>query len=87
MVMIATPVVVRRVFCNDEPALAAVLTAVKEVSEGPTGSGLLKWELVASLLMLASVLLCGVPLLVTIPLGNILIQQYLAHSGLGSSRR
>lgn len=87
LVMIATPVVVRRVFCNDEPALAAVLTAVKEVSEGPTGSGLLKWELVASLLMLASVLLCGVPLLVTIPLGNILIQQYLAHSGLGSSRR
>jgi hypothetical protein len=32
------------------------------------------------------VLLCGLPLLITIPLGGILVQQYLAHSGLGSTR-
>jgi hypothetical protein len=32
------------------------------------------------------VLLCGLPLLITVPLGGILVQQYLAHSGLGSTR-
>jgi hypothetical protein len=85
LVMIATPVVVRRVTCNHEKAWPAVLASVKEVSNGPAGAGLLKWQLIAGLLVLASVLLCGVPLLITVPLGGILIQHYLAWSGLGVS--
>jgi tetratricopeptide (TPR) repeat protein len=86
LVAIATPVIIRRVVCDQQAALPAVITSVKEVGNSPAGAGLLKWELVAGLLMLGSVLLCGLPLLITIPLGGILVQQYLAHSGLGSTR-
>jgi hypothetical protein len=86
LVAIATPVIIRRVVCDQQDALPAVLTSVKEVGNSPAGAGLLKWELVAGLLVLGSVLLCGLPLLITIPLGGILVQQYLAHSGLGSTR-
>jgi hypothetical protein len=86
LVAIATPVIIRRVVCDQQDALPAVLTSLKEVGNSPAGAGLLKWELVAGLLVLGSVLLCGLPLLITIPLGGILVQQYLAHSGLGSTR-
>ena len=86
LVAVATPVIVRRVFCNNEPAWPAVLASVKEVSSGPSGAGLLKWELIAGLLILASVLLCGLPLLITVPLGGIAIQHYVAWSGLGLNR-
>jgi hypothetical protein len=86
LVAIATPVIIRRVICDQQAALPAVLASVKEVGNSPAGAGLLKWELVAGLLVLGSVLLCGLPLLITIPLGAILVQQYLAHSGLGSTR-
>jgi hypothetical protein len=85
LVAIATPVVVRRVACNQEKAWPALLASVKEVSGGPAGAGLLKWQLIAGLMVLASVLLCGLPLLITVPLGGILIQQYLAWSSLGVS--
>jgi len=87
LVAIATPVIVRRVFCNNEPAWPALLTSVKEVSSGPAGAGLLKWELIAGGLIVASVLLCGLPLLITVPLGGIAIQHYVAWSGLGLSRQ
>jgi uncharacterized membrane protein len=86
LVAIATPVVIRRVTCQEEAAVPALIASVKEVGSSPAGAGLLKWELVAGLLILGSVLLCGLPLLVTVPLGGILIQQYLAYSGLGSAR-
>ncbi|MEY3963094.1 MAG: hypothetical protein RLZZ106_349 [Cyanobacteriota bacterium] len=86
LVAIATPVIIRRVICDQQAALPAVVDSVKEVGNSPAGAGLLKWELVAGLLVLGSVLLCGLPLLITIPLGGILVQQYLAHSGLGSTR-
>ena len=85
LVMIATPVVVRRITCYREKAWPAVLASVKEVSNGTAGAGLLKWQLIAGLLVLASLLLCGLPLLITVPLGGILIQHYLAWSGLGVS--
>ena len=87
LVAIATPVIVRRVVCNNEPAWPALLTSVKEVSSGPAGAGLLKWELIAGGLIVASVLLCGLPLLITVPLGGIAIQHYVAWSGLGLSRQ
>jgi hypothetical protein len=86
LVAIATPVVIRRVVCQQEAAAPALIAAVKEVGSSPAGAGLLKWQLVAGLLILGSVLLCGLPLLITVPLGGILIQQYLASSGLGSAR-
>lgn len=86
LVAIATPVVIRRVTCHQQAAMPALIASVKEVGSSPVGAGLLKWELVAGLLMLGSVLLCGVPLLITIPLGGILVQHYLAYSGLGSTR-
>ena len=86
LVVIATPVILRRVVCDQQAALPAVIASVKEVGKSPAGAGLLKWELVAGLLVLGSVLLCGLPLLITIPLGGILVQQYLAHSGMGSTR-
>jgi hypothetical protein len=86
LVAIATPVVIRRVVCQQEAAAPALIAAVKEVGSSPAGAGLLKWQLVAGLLILGSVLLCGLPLLITVPLGAILIQQYLAYSGLGSAR-
>ena len=85
LVAIATPVVVRRVTCNNEKAWPALLASVREVSNGSAGVGLLKWQLIAGLLVMASVLLCGLPLLITVPLGAIVIQQYLAWSGLGVS--
>jgi len=86
LVAIATPVVIRRVTCHQQAAMPALIASVKEVGNSPAGAGLLKWELVAGLLVLGSVLLCGVPLLITIPLGGILVQHYLAYSGLGSTR-
>ncbi|WP_438983417.1 hypothetical protein [Vulcanococcus sp.] len=86
LVAIATPVVIRRVTCHQQAAIPALIASVKEVGNSPAGAGLLKWELVAGLLVLGSVLLCGVPLLITIPLGGILVQHYLAYSGLGSTR-
>jgi uncharacterized membrane protein len=86
LVAIATPVILRRVVCDQQAALPAVIASVKEVGKSAAGAGLLKWELVAGLLVLGSVLLCGLPLLITIPLGGILVQQYLAHSGMGSTR-
>lgn len=70
LVAIATPVVIRRVTCHQQAAMPALIASVKEVGSSPVGAGLLKWELVAGLLMLGSVLLCGVPLLITIPLGD-----------------
>ena len=85
LVAIATPVVVRRVTCNNEQAWPALLASLREVSNGTAGVGLLKWQLIAGLLVVASVLLCGLPLLITVPLGGIVIQQYLAWSGLGLS--
>jgi hypothetical protein len=86
LVAIATPVVIRRVVCQQEAAVPALIASVKEVGSSPAGAGLLKWQLVAGLLILGSVLLCGLPLLITVPLGGILIQQYLAFSGLGAAR-
>ncbi|CAK6696901.1 hypothetical protein [Synechococcus sp. CBW1107] len=86
LVAIATPVVIRRVTCHQQAAMAALIASVKEVGNSPAGAGLLKWELVAGLLVLGSVLLCGVPLLITIPLGGILVQHYLAYSGMGSTQ-
>jgi hypothetical protein len=86
LVAIATPVVIRRVACDQQSVIPALISSVKDVGNSPAGAGLLKWELVAGLLMLGSVLLCGLPLLITVPLGGILVQQYLAHSGLGSTR-
>ena len=86
LVAIATPVIIQRVACDRQAAIPAVISSVKDVGNNPAGAGLLKWELVAGLLILGSVLLCGLPLLITVPLGGILVQQYLAHSGLGSTR-
>ena len=86
LVAIATPVIIRRVVCDQQAALPAVIASVKEVGNSPAGAELLKWELVAGLLVLGSILLCGLPLLITIPLGGILVQQYLAQSGLGLTR-
>jgi len=86
LVAIATPVIVRRVFCNNEPTWSAVLTSVKEVGNGAAGAGLVKWELVAGLLILASLLICGLPLLITAPLGGIMVQHYIAYSGLGAKQ-
>ena len=86
LVAIATPVVIRRVVCQQEAAVPALIASVKEVGSTPAGVGLLQWQLVAGLLIVGSLLLCGLPLLITVPLGGILIQQYLAYSGLGSAQ-
>lgn len=86
LVAIATPVVIRRVTCQRQAAVPALIASVREVGSSPAGAGLLQWELIAGLLVLASVLLCGLPLLITVPLGGILVQQYLASSGLGSGQ-
>jgi hypothetical protein len=83
IVMVITPIYVRRIFTTDEPIWPAFQASFRDLFTSPHGWGLVGYELLALLLLAISALFCLVPLLVTVPLAAIFIQQYLAAWGLG----
>lgn len=83
IVMALTPIYVRRVFTTDEPIWPAFLNCFRDLFSSPHSWGLVGYELLSLLLIAISALFCLVPLLVTVPLAAIFIQQYLAAWQIG----
>jgi hypothetical protein len=85
IVMVVTPIYIRRIFTTDQPIWPALLASFRDLFESPHGWGLAGYELLASVLVLISALFCLLPLFITIPLAAIFIQQYVASWGLGAA--
>ncbi|MCT0218158.1 hypothetical protein KQ304_03950 [Synechococcus sp. CS-1329] len=84
IVMALTPIYVRRVFTSEEPLWPAFWACFNDLSSGPSAIGLIGYQLIIIPLILISALFCLVPLLVTVPLAAIFIQQYLAAWEIGA---
>lgn len=84
IVMAVTPIVIRRIFTTDQPVWPAFLASFRDFFGSPHSWGLVGYELLALVLIAISALFCLLPLLVTVPLAAIFIQQYLAAWGLGA---
>lgn len=83
IVMVITPIYVRRIFTTDQPIWPAFLASFRDLFDSPNGWGLVGYEVLAAVLVLISALFCLVPLFITVPLAAIFIQQYVAAWGLG----
>jgi hypothetical protein len=84
IVMALTPIYIRRIFTSEEPIWGAFHASFRDLFASPHSWGLIGYELLALLLVTISALFCLLPLLVTIPLAAIFIQQYLAAWGIGA---
>lgn len=84
IVMALTPIYVRRVFTSEEPIWPAFRTCFNDLFSSPHSWGLVGYEVLSALLIAISALFCLLPLLVTVPLAAIFIQQYLAAWEIGA---
>jgi hypothetical protein len=84
IVMALTPIYVRRVFTSEEPLWPAFRTCFNDLFSSPHSWGLVGYELLSTVLIAISALFCLLPLLVTVPLAAIFIQQYLAAWEIGA---
>lgn len=83
IVMVVTPIYIRRIFTGSEPVWPAFVASLRDLFNSGYGWGLVGYELLTGVLVLISALFCLVPLIVTYPLAVIFIQQYLVSRGLG----
>lgn len=84
IVMALTPIYVRRVFTSEEPLWPAFRTCFNDLFTSPHSWGLVGYELLSTLLIVISALFCLLPMLVTVPLAAIFIQQYVAAWEIGA---
>jgi hypothetical protein len=84
IVMALTPIYVRRVFTTEEPLWPAFQACFNDLSSGPSAIGLIGYQLIIFPLIAISALFCLLPVLLTVPLAAIFIQQYLAAWEIGA---